>query len=117
MVHIINSFASEKENTTRFCKGKLQQAMKLLQKGGCIETLLSSCCIPVPLLIFALLAKVFQLFGLDGARVKYILPQVVPAMLCEGPTLISLATSCFLSRKAFLFCFPTQKSWLNCFYI
>lgn len=89
MVHITNSFASEKENTTRLCKGELQQAMKLLQKGSCIETSLSSCCIPAPLLILALLAKIFPLSGLDGAIVKYLLPQVVPAMLCGGPTLTS----------------------------
>lgn len=38
MAHINNSLASEKENSTRLCKGKLQQAMILLQKGTCIET-------------------------------------------------------------------------------
>lgn len=87
MAHINNSLASEKEKTTRLCKGK--QAVILLQKGGCIKTSLSSCCIPAPLLILeALLAVLFQLFGLDGAMFKYILPQVVSAMLCGGPVLI-----------------------------
>lgn len=60
MAHINNSLASEKENTTRLCKGKLEKAMILLQKGICIETSLSSCCIPAPLLILeALLATLF----------------------------------------------------------
>lgn len=90
MDQIINSLAFEKENTTRLGKIKLQQAMKSLQKGSCIKATLSSCWLPAPLIILeALLAKLFQLFGLNGAIVKYILPQVVSAMLCGGPILSS----------------------------
>lgn len=37
----------------------------------------------------ALLAKLFQLFWLDGAIVQYILSQIVFVMLCGGPILLS----------------------------